>query len=202
MQRKQTDASSDLDDRLAANARRQVLGDKRRDVIVRNGQIGRRVDVVSVRESFERRRSFHIAANFRKQSVQHIPTALDIPSSIARLFESSLPAPLSCHRQPARQTCLAAQVLRTFRSKAPVQPKDPILKRQLHNRKQSRLGEAVERSIDENIDLRHLAGNATLSTQDRVRLPNRLTNFGFWRKSTQDSLVYRLANFWRATTNQ
>jgi hypothetical protein len=39
---------------------------------------------VSFSERSERLRSLHIAANFRKQLVQHNPAALDIPSSIAR----------------------------------------------------------------------------------------------------------------------
>jgi hypothetical protein len=50
--------------------------------------------------------------------------------------------------------------------------------------------------------LRHLAGNTTHRTQHPVHSCNRLMNFGFWRKSTQDSLFFRLTNFCRPTTNQ
>src|SRR6266700_2247336 len=45
------------------------------------------------------------------------------------------------------------------------------------------------------VTIRHLAGEATCRTQHRVWQPSRLTNFGFPRKSTHDSLVFRLANF-------
>ena len=49
---------------------------------------------------------------------------------------------------------------------------------------------------------RHLAGEATYRTHHRVCKQSRLTNFGFPRKSTHDSLVFRIANFCRLTTNQ
>ena len=52
------------------------------------------------------------------------------------------------------------------------------------------------------VTIRHLAGEATCRAQHRVRQPSRLTSFDFPRKSTHDSLVFRLANFCWLTTNQ
>jgi hypothetical protein len=54
---------------------------------------------------------------------------------------------------------------------------------------------ASKRTIDEGADPRDLAGYPTGQAQHRVHSPCRLTNFGFWRKSTHDSLFLRLVNF-------
>jgi hypothetical protein len=45
-------------------------------------------------------------------------------------------------------------------------------------------------------------GNFSENAPDRVDLQNRLTNFGFRLKSTQDTLVLRLTNFWQLTENR